>query len=171
MGIKRQNEHYCQSFQSSKATVKCPPWHSQNSFYHHNINLKMSLFLQYINRKSHASSDFRERKYEKKKKITGKGGTKWAATQEFYVPLQKTKSERNANLLQRQDKIFSFKISEKRREYCLHSKLTISVKTWKRLKNFAITNTAITINAFISTRSMVLMGWWAVRKVEPIPLQ
>ena len=59
----------------------------------------------------------------------------------------------------RQDKIFSFKISEKRREYCLHSKLTISVKAWKRLTNFAITNTAIKINAFISTRSMVLMGW------------
>lgn len=57
----------------------------------------------------------------------------------------------------RQD--FLLQISEKRREYCLHSKLTISVKTWKRLKNFAITNTAITINAFISTRSMVLMGW------------
>lgn len=160
MGIKRQNERYCQSFQSSKATVKCPPWHSQNSFYHQNINLKMSLFLQYINRnKVSRLLRLPGKEIWKEKKITGKGGTKWAATQEFYVPLQKTKSERNANLLQRQDKIFSSKISEKRREYCLHSKLTISVKAWKRLKNFAITNTAITINAFISTRSMVLMGW------------
>ena len=65
---------------------------------------------------------------KRKEKRTGKDGTEWAATQEFYVPLQKTKSERNANLLQRQDKIFSFKISEKRRECCLHSQLTISVK-------------------------------------------
>lgn len=32
-------------------------------------------------------------------------------------------------------------------------------KAWNRLENFAITNTAIKINAFISTRSMVLMGW------------